>query len=762
MASEKHRLFALNRAEFASQQTIGSERGISVSVETPFLEDQVTLKLPTLAPRRARLRRMRPWHWAALTIVIAFSAFLNFFQLQQNGYGNLYYAPAVKSMLLNWHNFFFVSFDPAGFVTVDKPPVDLWLQTLSAKILGFSGFSLMLPQALAGVITVVLVFHLVRRSFGPGAGLISALAMATTPIAVAISRSNNLDMMLVMVVVFAAWAVIVAAEKGQLRWLLLGAVLVGIGFNVKMLEAYLTVPALGLLYLLAAPRKWWVRLSHLGLALLVLLAISLSWVLTVDLTPAADRPYVDSTTSNSELDLALGYNGINRLVHTSGGKKPPPEKHTSPRSEEDTSLQPPLALLSSSLVHLSSLVTEPDPVTTATGGSEIGSAGPLRLLTLPLAGQIGWLIPLALLAMLTLAWHHRWHWPLSVEQQALVFWGTWLLVTLIFFSMAYAFHAYYIVTMAPAISALTGIGLVTLWHDYRSRSARDWRKWMLPLVFVPVVASQVTVLVQYPGWSIWMSPLLIVLAALSALALVLIPLFAAVLRLPQNVAPAAVRVVMLPGILALLFSSLVWSSISLTYPAIGGSPLAGPRTMDVQQAWAELAKSEPTNSSSQYTLPKSEQKLVNYLLLHHGNTTFLFGTLTSSTAAPFILATGQAVMSLGGYGGNDPILTIADLHAHIVSGDIRFFLFPFNFKVKKTATSEIEEFSPTGGQNGVLVSWVAEHCQLVPALYWENGRYVTVQKGKEKLKEFRPWGIGEHSSNTGTITRLYDCANISA
>src|ERR1700674_3910854 len=119
-----------------SERLSQSERGISVSVENPSLEDQATFKLPALSPRPTRLQRMRTQHWATLAVVIAFSAFLNFFQLQQNGYGNLFYASAVKSMLMNWHNFFFVSFDPSGFVTVDKPPVDLWLQTLSAKIFG--------------------------------------------------------------------------------------------------------------------------------------------------------------------------------------------------------------------------------------------------------------------------------------------------------------------------------------------------------------------------------------------------------------------------------------------------------------------------------------------------------------------------------------------------------------------------------------------------------------------------------------------------
>ena len=256
----------------------------------------------------------RLWHRLALGIVLLISIFMNFYQLGQNGFANLYYASAIRSMLDSWHNFFFVSFDPGGFVSIDKPPLGFWLQAASAKIFGFTPFSIFLPQALAGVLSVLLLYYLVRRHFGVVAGLLAALALAISPISVLTNRNNTIDSTLVLVMLLGAWAVLRAAETGKLRWLLLCAVFVGLGFNIKMLEAYLVVPAYGLLYLLAAPRRIWVRIGHLALAALLMLTISLSWAVAVDLTPAASRPYVGSSQNNSEISLALGYNGIQRLL----------------------------------------------------------------------------------------------------------------------------------------------------------------------------------------------------------------------------------------------------------------------------------------------------------------------------------------------------------------------------------------------------------------------------------------------------------------
>ena len=59
-----------------------------------------------------------------------------------------------------------MTFD-AGFVSVDKPPLGFWIQAASAKVFGFQGWSIILPRALAGVLSVALVYHLVRRTMGP-------------------------------------------------------------------------------------------------------------------------------------------------------------------------------------------------------------------------------------------------------------------------------------------------------------------------------------------------------------------------------------------------------------------------------------------------------------------------------------------------------------------------------------------------------------------------------------------------------------------
>src|SRR6266852_2516004 len=278
-----------------------------------------TLEVITPAPseyveehRYATMSRL--WQRLGLGGVMLVSIFMNFFQLGQTGFANLYYASAIRSMLDNWHNFFFVAFDPGGFVSIDKPPLGFWLQAASAKIFGFTPFSVFLPQALAGVLSVLLLYHLVRRHFGVAAGLLAALALTISPISVVTNRNNTIDSTLVLVMLLGAWAVLRAAETGKLRWLLLCAVFVGLGFNIKMLEAYLVVPAYGLLYLLAAPRSIWARIGHLALAALLMLTISLSWAVAVDLTPATSRPYVGSSQNNSEISLALGYNGVQRLL----------------------------------------------------------------------------------------------------------------------------------------------------------------------------------------------------------------------------------------------------------------------------------------------------------------------------------------------------------------------------------------------------------------------------------------------------------------
>jgi 4-amino-4-deoxy-L-arabinose transferase-like glycosyltransferase len=172
-------------------------------------------------------------HRLALTGVTLVSIFCNFWMLGQNGYGNLYYAAAVKSMGSNLHAFFFTAFDSAGFVSVDKPPVGFWLQVLSTKVLGFTPFAVFLPQALAGVLSVLLLYALVRRHFGVVAGVIAAAALAVSPISVVTNRNNTIDSTLMLVLLVATWAAFRAIETDRLRWLVLAGVLVGLGFNIR-------------------------------------------------------------------------------------------------------------------------------------------------------------------------------------------------------------------------------------------------------------------------------------------------------------------------------------------------------------------------------------------------------------------------------------------------------------------------------------------------------------------------------------------------
>ena len=232
----------------------------------------------TAAPVIALRPAWRSSPWAGLGGVMALGLGLRVWRLDQNGFGTEYYSAGVRSMLDSPHNFLFNSFDPAGFVSLDKPPIALWVQVASAKLLGFSSLSVLLPQALEGLASIALVYHLVARRFGAAAGLLAALFLALTPISVVIDRSSNTDSCLVTVLLLAAWALSVAAERGSGPLLVLAMALVGIGFNVKMLAAVVVLPSFALVYFAGAPLDWRRRLAHLAVGGAVVTAVSLSWV----------------------------------------------------------------------------------------------------------------------------------------------------------------------------------------------------------------------------------------------------------------------------------------------------------------------------------------------------------------------------------------------------------------------------------------------------------------------------------------------------
>jgi 4-amino-4-deoxy-L-arabinose transferase-like glycosyltransferase len=710
---------------------------------------------------RSRLK-LHPLELLGLIAVLLAAALLNFFWLDREGYANTYYAAAVKSMLQSWHNFFFVSFDPGGFVSVDKPPLGFWIQTASAEVFGFHGWSLLLPEALAGVLSVVLLYVLVRRAFGPVAGLLAALALALTPVAVAVNRNNTIDSLLVFTLLLAAVAVLQAARSGRLRWLLLGMALVGLGFNIKMMQAYLALPAFYLVYLVAAPHGWTRRLVHLALATVVLVAVSFAWIAAVDLTPAWDRPYVGSSQHNSALELALGYNGLERLFGRTWGRPATGNTRADGAAQaRDAGLGGfalPTAQTGSAGPFTGAGADAPrlDGFGGPGGGGENGAAGPLRLINTQLGGQVSWLLVPALAGIVVGLWQAR---PRRRDPrwQNVLLWSAWLLPAAAFFSVAGYFHRYYLVMLAPPIAALAGIGLVALWRAW----PRDGRHaWLLPVALVATAAFQAHLLRPYPDWSHWLTPVVVGLCVGAAVVLAAIRLMPRV-RMRASIRGGAAALAMA----AVLIAPGVWSIATVRQASAGGlgalpggGPSAAPgfgrlprivngdrrffddgiRTDsgtdgDQSALLADDGRPAPAVGSFPIGGPPGgpevrgiDQALLSYLEENRGGYRFLLATNNEQTAASIILQTGEPVMAMGGFLGSDPILTPEDLARDVANGTVRFFLIG----------------GGPGGQNNALTSWIRANATPVPNSAWGGATTSTTGGFGVQLYQFTSAGSG--------------------
>lgn len=627
------------------------------------------------------------WYGPSLLFILVLAVCLDFWQLGQNGYSNLYYAAGVRSMLVNPHNFFFAAYDPNGFVSVDKPPVDFWLQVLSAKLLGFNPLSLLLPQALAGVCSVALLAHLIRRNFGKLAGLLAALALALTPISVITSRNNDVDSMLVLVILLAAWAILIAVERNSLRWLLLSMGIVGLGFNIKMGEAYLVIPAFVALYFFTARYRWRTKIWHLALAMIVLLAVSVSWAVAVDLTPPAQRPFVGSSQTNSELSLAFGYNGIHRLLHRSSQPQKGPAMP--PRQ---LPFQPPfpgkVTLLPGKVV--------PPPQSPFSGGLE-GSPSPLRLFNNQLMGQISWLLPLALIGMIVFLLRVKDYTLRDKSFQGIVLWGTWFLTVGAFFCFMTSFQIYYMVMLSPAICALVGIGVAALWHEYSNMNIRGL---LLPLALLMAAGAQLHFLLSFPAWRNSGLPSIIVVTT-SIVALILSVLYP-LRRASRAPLPALLTTV---GMVVLLLAPTLWTVLSILANYNTAFPVASPygtTAPTLAHTQMLMVKAPQSKTSTLSALSSTDLELLHFLAAHQGHASYLYATTTSNYSEGAIIETGKGVMTMGGYAGADHILTQAQLIDLVRHGIVRYFLLP------GTIPSLLRS----------LTDWITTMCQPVPYSAW--------------------------------------------
>ncbi|MDF2880511.1 MAG: dolichyl-phosphate-mannose-protein mannosyltransferase [Clostridiaceae bacterium] len=677
---------------------------------------------------KKKLQFTRETLW--LSLILMLSAILNLANLSVEGYANTYYAAGVKSMLMSFKNFFFVAFDPSGFVTIDKPPLGFWIQTISAKIFGFSGWSIILPQAIAGVISVWLIYHLVERSFGSLPALISALCLAVTPIFVAASRNNTIDNLLVLALLLACWAILIAAEKGSLKYLIISLAIVGIGFNIKMAEAYLVAPALYITYLLSSSIPLKKRIKHLILGTIVLILVSLSWSIAVDLVLAANRPFIGSSTNNSVMELIMGHNGFDRIGLGSRSRNSNEiNLRNQSQGQRQTADNFSREKTQGQFQDTANLQNRNRQFTNNAGFGGMGNsskAGITRLFANNnISDQISWLLPFALFGFLAAKLKEKSSVSIDDKRRlSLIMWFMWLLPECIYFSFTKgSFHTYYLTTMAPSISALTGIGLVTMWEFFKES---DWKSWLLPSAFIVNAAVEILILSYNYGRSSGYKAIIFATAILSVISS--IALAGANIVKQRNNPLESVKIKKLSNhhvfgkalvsaaFIGIILAPIVWSFTPMFYKMNGSSPSAG----------LELASNRQMQDSS----IGSNSKLIKFLESNRTNEKYLVAVPSAQTyASDLILETGEPVMTIGGFSGSDKIITLSKFKQLVANGEIRYAI--VNGDTGPNAASMLKNNSSNNISN-----WIQQNGKLVPGSEWKNTDTTNSGTNSERISMF--------------------------
>ncbi|MFD0767801.1 glycosyltransferase family 39 protein [Bacillus sp. CGMCC 1.60114] len=695
-----------------------------------------------------------------LILIVLLAVFLNGYNIWTDQYANTYYTTAVASMLQNFHNFFFGSLDSAGSVTVDKPPVTFWIQTISAYIFGLHGWSVILPQALAGVGSVLLIYFLVKPSFGLAAARLGALAFACTPIAAAVSRTNNIDSMLVFTLLIATWLLFKSVKRSSI-WSLFGAfAVIGLAFNMKMLQAYMVLPAFYVFYVWAAKVNWKKKIGLLSAATVIMLVISLSWAVIVDAIPKDKRPYVGSSQTNSVLELAFGYNGISRLTGNQGGgggapgvdnQQQPPQDNNEAKQNDNT--ENGVAPINGDDNIQGVQRGGPPGGNNGGPGGKIGGnfgtgeKGLFRLFQSELSGQASWLLPFVAIASISLLAGLRRN-NITLKHKETVFWLVWLIPAMGFFSIAGFFHHYYLIMLAAPIAALFGSGWTQLFEDYKNNAG--WKSWLLPAAVVGTAGFQWYIIHPYDdvigaGWSIGIASAGIIFA----LVLVLFKYRKVKLPLAASIA----------GLPILLIGPLYWAATPITYGGNSMLPQAGPSSADGKgnmggfpggvmprlngqggpgsgELLAEQDYADGSNTSSENRMKVSmasgqpsgmlrnkqagmgseslDSKTLSYLKKNNTGEQYLFATTSYQTAAPYMIDKGESVIIMGGFSGSDPVYTVEELKKLVSSGKVKYFL--ISDEGMRRGSSE-------------ATKWIQEYGEKIPSEEWQTMQNSDKERG---------------------------------
>ncbi|MCX5360050.1 glycosyltransferase family 39 protein [Streptomyces sp. NBC_00124] len=623
---------------------------------------------------RGRVRRLftgapedprwaRPALWAVLVLATVLYAWK-----LSSVTGNTFYNAAVYSGTKSWKAFFFGALDSGSFITVDKPPFALWVMGLSARVFGYGTWQLMLPMVALGTGSVALLYRMVKRDFGAVAATIAALALTLTPITVAINRDTNPDPVLVFLMLLGAAALMKAVRTGRLMPLVWSGVAIGFAFNTKMMQAYVVLPAFFLVYLWAANVSLGRRVRNLAVGTVALVASSAWWMVVVDLIPASSRPYIGGSTDNTVWDLVIGYNGFGRIFGAS-----------------------------------SSVGSQ------GNGASFGGEAGLYRMFNSIMGGQISWLIPFALIALVA-GLVLRGRAPRTdAKRAALLLWGGWFVLHYLTFALAEGtFHPYYVTAMAPGVAALAGIGGVLLYRAFVEGSAAKWG-WVLPAAIAVSTVWAVVLLQRVSGSGTLYTVAEVVAGVAGAAAVIglLLGRFTKRQRLTGLAALAAV-VALLAGPAAYSVSAAA-SSTNGTNPTAGPStggggmggggqrPSGGPGGSTSQSGTSQSGSDgqstgqPPSGTESGDTETGSESRtggsaggmgggtqvssaMITYLKKNQDGATWLVAVATDQTASSIILESGEPVISMGGWSGSDDAMTLAKLKSLVKAGKLHYIV----------------------------------------------------------------------------------------
>jgi 4-amino-4-deoxy-L-arabinose transferase-like glycosyltransferase len=578
------------------------------------------LRSPTTAPQDPPRADPRPrWVRPAVLALLAATAVLYLWGLGSSGWANDYYAAAAQAGTQNWKALLFGALDPGNAITVDKPPAAMWVMGLFGRLFGFSAFTMLLPEALMGVAAVGLLYATVRRTSGPGAGLIAGAVLALTPVAALMFRFNNPDALLVLLLVVAAYCTVRATETASTRWMALTGCVIGFAFLTKMLQAFLVVPGLALVFLVAAPVGIWKRIGKLlvGAATMI---VSAGWYIAlVSLWPADSRPYIGGSSDNSLLQLALGYNGIERIAgrggHGGGGF----------------------------------------------GGANLffgGQPGIGRLFGPSMGVEASWLLPVALIGLAAGIWFTRRTARTAAVRAGLLLWGGWLLVTGAVFSyMDGTVHPYYTVALAPAVAALVGISVAELWRG---------REFLAPRIVLAIMAAVTGVwafilLDRTPDW----------LPALRWIVLAGSVVVAAVVAVGAHRLGRAAVVLATAAALFGLAAPTAFSIYNITHEHNGPGTMSGPSR---GFGFGGGGPGGPGGHGGHGRFGSEADNAALAQLLKGADSRWAAASIGSMGVSSLELKTGASLMAIGGFTGSDHSPTLAQFQAYVADHQVRYFI----------------------------------------------------------------------------------------